>query len=93
MPVILSASGAKRTSAASGSRARGDVTEDKGRSSQPPDVPGARSRRCEDESAGSPTGREEMRLRKHETKVRRVAHHLVEHHYMDRIVFEAMMRD
>jgi hypothetical protein len=35
----------------------------------------------------------EMRLRKHETKVRRIAHHLVKHHYMDRVVFEAMMQE
>jgi hypothetical protein len=34
----------------------------------------------------------ESRLREHESKVRRVARHLVEHHYMDRVVFEAMMQ-
>jgi hypothetical protein len=33
------------------------------------------------------------RLREHESKVRAVARHLVDHHYMDRIVFEAMMRE
>jgi hypothetical protein len=34
------------------------------------------------------------RLREHETKVRRVAHHLAEHHHMiDRVAFEAMMKE
>jgi hypothetical protein len=33
------------------------------------------------------------RLLKHERKVRAVADHLVEHHYMDRVTFEALMKD
>ena len=33
------------------------------------------------------------RLRKHESKVRAVARHLVEHAYMDRVVFEVMMKE
>jgi hypothetical protein len=35
----------------------------------------------------------ESRLCEHENKVRAVACHLVEHHYMDRVVFEAMMQE
>jgi hypothetical protein len=35
----------------------------------------------------------EKRLHEHESKVRAVARHLVEHHYMDRVVFEAMMKE
>jgi Peptidase M50B-like len=35
----------------------------------------------------------ESRLRKHENKVRAVACHLVEHHRMDRALFEAMMHE
>src|SRR5215831_13835161 len=35
----------------------------------------------------------EDRLRKHATKVRRVADHLIEYHYMDRVLFEAMMQE
>src|SRR5262249_7795659 len=35
----------------------------------------------------------ERLLREHESKVRRVARHLVEHHYMDRVLFEAMMQE
>ena len=34
----------------------------------------------------------EGRLREHRSKVRRLAQHLMEHHYIDRVVFEAMMR-
>jgi hypothetical protein len=33
----------------------------------------------------------EERLREHEPKVRRIADHLVEHQYIDRVAFEAMM--
>ena len=33
------------------------------------------------------------RLGKRESKVRAVAEHLVKHHYMDRVTFEALMRD
>jgi hypothetical protein len=33
----------------------------------------------------------EARLREHEVQVRHVAHHLIEHHYIDRVEFEAMM--
>ena len=33
------------------------------------------------------------RLCEHQTKVRRVAHHLVEYHYIDRVAFEAMMQE
>jgi len=32
------------------------------------------------------------RLREHEAKVRRVALHLIDHHYIDRVGFEAMMQ-
>jgi hypothetical protein len=35
----------------------------------------------------------EKLLHEHESKVRAVARHLVEHHYMDRVVFEAMMKE
>src|SRR6516164_4878454 len=35
----------------------------------------------------------EGRLREHRSKVRRLAQHLMEHHYIDRVVFEAMMRN
>jgi hypothetical protein len=34
----------------------------------------------------------EGRLREHRSKVRRLARHLMEHHYIDRVDFEAMMR-
>jgi hypothetical protein len=52
-------------------------------------------------SEDEPTGRQireqgracaEDRLRQCASKVRQLAHHLVEHHYIDRIDFEAMMR-
>jgi hypothetical protein len=35
----------------------------------------------------------EERLRDHATKVRQIADHLVEHHYMDRVAFEAVMKE
>jgi hypothetical protein len=34
----------------------------------------------------------QARLREHEARVRRVALHLIEHHYIDRVGFEAMMQ-
>jgi hypothetical protein len=34
----------------------------------------------------------EALLRQHEARVRRVAHHLMEHHSIDRVAFEAMMQ-
>ena len=35
----------------------------------------------------------EARLREHETKVFRVALHLLEYHYLDRVAFDAMMQE
>jgi len=35
----------------------------------------------------------EGRLFKHKAKVRRVARHLIEHHYIDRVSFEKMMQE
>jgi hypothetical protein len=37
--------------------------------------------------------RAKRRLLKHGRKVRAVADHLVEHHYIDRVTFEALMKD